>query len=155
MMLRLLSLQEQRAPKKQRTINATHCAYGTRRSSSNRPPSTKTLVTNDGLLSLAQLDTLLETRPQQQTMMRREHPTEVAAKNLCMRMQPTAHTLLCTAKHDCTMNSLRTGQSRDEGEAAGLAEDTFTITPVLSKTRQALGPNQVAVVEQARHKHNT
>ena len=42
-----------------------------------------------------------------------------------------------------------------KSEAAGLAEDTFTIWPVLSKTRQALGPNQVAVVEQARHKHNT
>ena len=93
MMLRLLSLQEQRAPKKQRTINATHCAYGTRRSSSNRPPSTKTLVTNDGLLSLAQLDTLLETRPQQQTMMRREHPNRTDRHNLCMRMQPTARTL--------------------------------------------------------------
>ena len=42
-----------------------------------------------------------------------------------------------------------------KGEAAGLAEDTFTDRPVLSKTCQALGPNQVAVVEQARHKHNT
>ena len=81
--------------------------------------------------------------------------TELASLNLCMRMQPTAYTLLCTAKHDCTMNVLRTGQSRDKGEAAGLAEDTFTIWPVLSKTCQALGPNQVAVVEQARHKHNT
>ena len=41
-----------------------------------------------------------------------------------------------------------------KGEAAGLAEDTFTIGPVLSKTCQALGLNQVAVVEHARHKHN-
>ena len=102
----------------------------------------------------AQLDTPLETRPQQHTTMRREHPNRTDRHNPCMRMQTTAHTLLCTAKHDCTMNALRTGQSRDEGEAAGLAEDTFTIGPVLSKTCQALGPNQVAVVEQARHKNN-
>ena len=105
MMLRLLSLQECRAPKKQRTINATHCAYGTRRSSSNRPPSTKTLVTNDGLLSLAQLDTLLETRPQQQTMMRREHPNRSCRpKPVHAHASNRAHTTLhrkTRLQHEC------------------------------------------------------
>ena len=33
---------------------------------------------------------------------------------LCMRMQPTAQALLCGAKHDCTMNALRTGHSQHE-----------------------------------------
>ena len=110
-----LPARMQRAPKKQRTINATHCAYGTRRSSSNRPPSTKTVVNKRWPSVAAQLPTLLETRAQQHTMMRREHPNRTCRHNLCMRMQGTAHTLLCTAKHDCSMNALRTGQSRDEG----------------------------------------
>ena len=120
MMLRLLSLQECRAPKKQRTINATHCAYGTRRSSSNRPPSTKTLVNKRWPSVAAQLHTLLETRPQQHTgtMMRREHSNRTDRHNLCMRMQPTARTLLCGAKHDCTMNALRTGHSQHERQGS-------------------------------------
>ena len=118
MMLRLLSLQEQRAPKKQRTINATHCAYGTRRSSSNRPPSTKTLVNKRWPSVAAQLHTLLETRPQQHTTMCREHPNRTDRHNLCMRMQPSAQALLCTAKHDCTMNALRTGRSQHERQGS-------------------------------------
>ena len=103
------------ARSKEAAHNKRNCAYGTRRSSSNRPPSTKTLVNKRWPSVAAQLPTLLETRPQQHTMMRREHPNRTCRHNLCMRMQPTAHTLLCTAKHDCTMNSLRTGQSRDKG----------------------------------------
>ena len=41
------------------------------------------------------------------------------------------------------------------GKAADHMETTQTMRPVPSKTCQALGPNQVAVVEHARHKHNT
>ena len=44
--------------------------------------------------------------------------TELASLNLCMRMQPTAYTLLCTAKHDCTMNALRTGHSQHERQGS-------------------------------------
>ena len=144
----------QRAPKKQRTIKATvHTAHGDQAKIGLR--AQKLWSTNDGLPSLRSFTRCWRNTTQQHTMMRREHPNRTCRHKLCMRMQTTAHALLCTAKHDCTMNSLRTGQSRDEGEAAGLAEDTFTIWPVLSKTCQALAPTCVVVVEQGRHKHNT
>ena len=40
------------------------------------------------------------------------------------------------------------------GKAADQIDMPQTITPVLSKACQALDPNEVAVVEHARHKHN-
>ena len=41
------------------------------------------------------------------------------------------------------------------GKAADQMDMTQTITSLLSKACQALAPTCVAVVEQARHKHNT
>ena len=46
---------------------------------------------------------------------------------LCMRMQPTAQALLCTAKHDWTMTALLTGHSSMNGKAADQIDMTQTI----------------------------
>ena len=79
---------------------------------------TQTLVNKRWPSVAAQLPTLLETRPQQHATMCREHPNRTCRHKLCMRMQATAHTLLCTAKHDCTMNALRTGHSQHERQGS-------------------------------------
>ena len=117
MMLRLLSLQECRAPKKQRTIKATvHTAHGDQAQIGLR--AQKLWSTNDGLPSLRSFTRCCKTRPQQHTTMCREHRNRTDHHNLCMRMQPTARTLLCGAKHDCTMNALRTGHSQQKRQGS-------------------------------------
>ena len=79
----------QRAPKKQRKINATvHTAHGDQAKIGLR--AQKLWSTNDGLPSLRSFTRCCKTRPQQHTMMRREHRNRTDHHNLCMRMQPTA-----------------------------------------------------------------
>ena len=133
----------QRAPKKQRTIKATvHTAHGDQAKIGLRAQTLWS--TNDGLPSLRSL-----TRCSKHDLNNIQRcvvsiPTEVAANNLCMRMQTTAHTLLCTAKHDCTMNALRTGHSQHERQGsrpnrhpadnrAGPVQSMPSLTPYVSQ----------------------
>ena len=74
--------------------------------------------TNDGLPSLRSFRRCCKTRPQQHTTMCREHLNRTDRHNLCMRMQRTAQALLCGAKHDCTMNALRTGHSQQNRQGS-------------------------------------
>ena len=74
--------------------------------------------TNDGLPSLRSFRRCCKTRPQQHTTMCREHLNRTDHHNLCMRMQRTAQALLCGAKHDCTMNALRTGHSQQKRQGS-------------------------------------
>ena len=80
---------------------------------------TQTLVNKrDGLPSLRSFRRCCKTRPQQHTTMCREHLNRTDHHNLRMRMQRTAQALLCGAKHDCTMNALRTGHSQQKRQGS-------------------------------------